>query len=581
MLQSLQRPAGTCGPRTTCGAHGSLAAKLLPLGPQIARSHVTRKQFKTAIAAVEAPTSPAAGQALQDPPPAGSSSSSSPATAAAPAAAEGVERADEKFNWYKAWYPIAALETLKTDAPNAVHLLGMRLVLWQDKQGGWRCFEDLCPHRLAPLSEGRIHESGELQCTYHGWRFNEQGGCTSIPQIGDAKAHNTACSSGRACVSAFPTQVLQGMLWVFADSSPEGWAEATAADGTPAPPAAASSELTQQGWEIKSPWCQRDVPLSFDILLENMTDPAHVPQSHHGVVGDRESDQRMTIQMTTPVTKAGFGSLVSPAAALAGRGDYEVSYTAPCLVKYQFPGPTMLLYASPSAKGWSRVVMTFVGPPDSKQSRPVTPQLPPALNWFIDNVVERFPALQHALNRNAIIDGDTYFMHASERTLYERGNHTSWSRQYYMPAAADAAVMSWRKWIDKFGSNLPVLPSSAADLPPMMAREQVFDRYNQHTKDCPHCKAALRNTELAIGLLAILGAVAAGALVVAAVNAAAAAAAAAATAAGSTGGLLPLGAAGKLAAAAAAVAAAAGAAVAGLLKFRQLFIFNDYVHAGH
>ena len=29
--------------------------------------------------------------------------------------------------------------------------------------------------RLAPLSEGRIHESGELQCTYHGWRFNEQG----------------------------------------------------------------------------------------------------------------------------------------------------------------------------------------------------------------------------------------------------------------------------------------------------------------------------------------------------------------------------------------------------------------------
>lgn len=64
-----------------------------------------------------------------------------------------------------------------------------------------------------------------------------------------------------------------------------------------------------------------------------------------------------------------------------------------------------------------------------------------------------------------------------ERTLYERGNHTSWSRQYYMPAAADAAVMSWRKWIDKFGSNLPVLPSSAADLPPMMAREQVFDRW--------------------------------------------------------------------------------------------------------
>jgi hypothetical protein len=111
----------------------------------------------------------------------------------------------------------------------------------------------------------------------------------------------------------------------------------------------------------------------------------------------------------------------------------------------------------------------------------------------------------------------------------------------------------------------------------------IICRYNQHTKDCPHCRAALRNTEIAIGLLAVAGAVAAGTLVVAAVNAAAAAAAnTAAAAAAGTGGVLPLlpfGAAAKLAAAAAAVAAIAGAAVAGLLRFRQLFIFSDYVHA--
>jgi phenylpropionate dioxygenase-like ring-hydroxylating dioxygenase large terminal subunit len=49
-------------------------------------------------------------------------------------------------------------------------------------------------------------------------------------------------------------------------------------------PAAASTELLDKGWELKSPWFQRDIPLSFDVLLENMTDPAHVPQSHHGVV---------------------------------------------------------------------------------------------------------------------------------------------------------------------------------------------------------------------------------------------------------------------------------------------------------
>jgi hypothetical protein len=35
--------------------------------------------------------------------------------------------------------------------------------------GYFRCFEDRCPHRLAPLSEGRIDEQdgGTLMCNYH------------------------------------------------------------------------------------------------------------------------------------------------------------------------------------------------------------------------------------------------------------------------------------------------------------------------------------------------------------------------------------------------------------------------------
>ena len=36
--------------------------------------------------------------------------------------------------------------------------------------------------RLAPLSEGRIHESGQLQCSYHGWTFAADGSCGLIPQ---------------------------------------------------------------------------------------------------------------------------------------------------------------------------------------------------------------------------------------------------------------------------------------------------------------------------------------------------------------------------------------------------------------
>lgn len=52
-------------------------------------------------------------------------------------------------------------------------------------------------------------------------------------------------------------------------------------------PSAASPEIVHEGWEVKRPWFQRDVPLSFDVIMENLTDPAHVAHSHHGViVGD-------------------------------------------------------------------------------------------------------------------------------------------------------------------------------------------------------------------------------------------------------------------------------------------------------
>jgi len=33
------------------------------------------------------------------------------------------------------------------------------------------------PHRLAPLSEGRVNAAGLLDCPYHGWAFAGSGTC--------------------------------------------------------------------------------------------------------------------------------------------------------------------------------------------------------------------------------------------------------------------------------------------------------------------------------------------------------------------------------------------------------------------
>lgn len=58
----------------------------------------------------------------------------------------------ETLDWHMQWYPVAFLDYLDPKVPYPVELLGERLVLWRDAKQHWRCFEDKCPHRLAPLS---------------------------------------------------------------------------------------------------------------------------------------------------------------------------------------------------------------------------------------------------------------------------------------------------------------------------------------------------------------------------------------------------------------------------------------------
>ena len=67
--------------------------------------------------------------------------------------------------------------------PHGKTVMGIDVVVWWDKnESAWKVFDDLCPHRLAPLSEGRIDQWGRLQCVYHGWCFNGSGDCKFIPQ---------------------------------------------------------------------------------------------------------------------------------------------------------------------------------------------------------------------------------------------------------------------------------------------------------------------------------------------------------------------------------------------------------------
>ncbi|KAK1290837.1 hypothetical protein QJS10_CPB18g01711 [Acorus calamus] len=182
---------------------------------------------------------------------------------------------DVPFSWRDHWYPVSLIEDLDRDRPTPFQLLGRDIVLWFDSAASkWVAFDDRCPHRLAPLSEGRIDEDGWLQCSYHGWSFDGDGACRRIPQAALDGPEARAMKSPRACVARLPTLVSQGLLFVWPDEN--GWEKALASS-----PPMLPDEFNDPSFSTVT--IQRDLFYGYDTLMENVSDPSHIEFAHHKV----------------------------------------------------------------------------------------------------------------------------------------------------------------------------------------------------------------------------------------------------------------------------------------------------------
>ena len=115
----------------------------------------------------------------------------------------------------RTWVPLASTHELEPERPTPVRFLGQRYVCWRDNSGVWRVNDDACPHRLAPLSEGRIDRpTGTLECAYHGWAFAPDGSCERIPQAA-SQTLQTAIGNPRSCVTSYDTREVKSVLWVW------------------------------------------------------------------------------------------------------------------------------------------------------------------------------------------------------------------------------------------------------------------------------------------------------------------------------------------------------------------------------
>ncbi len=102
------------------------------------------------------------------------------------------------------WYPLV-MERSVSRRPLRRILADQPFVVYRTKNG-ISVGLDRCPHRNVPLSGGRIVD-GELECPYHGWRFDSGGRCTRIPgRIEEPKPSHR--------MDSFPTSIHQGIVFV-------------------------------------------------------------------------------------------------------------------------------------------------------------------------------------------------------------------------------------------------------------------------------------------------------------------------------------------------------------------------------
>ena len=93
--------------------------------------------------------------------------------------------------------------------PLAVRILGEDLVLYRDLSGDLGLMDIHCPHRNSSLEYGRPREKG-LACPYHGWTFDNAGGCLSMP--GEPKNSNF---KDKVSIKAYPVREQGGLIWTY------------------------------------------------------------------------------------------------------------------------------------------------------------------------------------------------------------------------------------------------------------------------------------------------------------------------------------------------------------------------------
>lgn len=174
------------------------------------------------------------------------------------------ENGTERVSIYlqNCWYA-AAFSSEVSREPMARTLLDQPIVFFRKQDGTPAALLDRCPHRFAPLSEGQL-VGDELQCGYHGLRFDCTGACTANP-------HNDGKALRAADVASFTLHERYGFVWLWPG-------DAEAADPALIPHFPFLED--DDNWRVQRGVLH--VKGNYQLVTDNLLDLTHAPFLHPG-----------------------------------------------------------------------------------------------------------------------------------------------------------------------------------------------------------------------------------------------------------------------------------------------------------
>ena len=108
------------------------------------------------------------------------------------------------------WYPVARTRDLKAGKTLGVRFAGEPVVLVRPKKGEIFALENRCAHRQVPLDVGVVEE-GTVKCAYHGWKYDANGKCVSVPYL-------DRCTMKPNNVRRYACREAYGLIFIFPGS---------------------------------------------------------------------------------------------------------------------------------------------------------------------------------------------------------------------------------------------------------------------------------------------------------------------------------------------------------------------------